>query len=36
MTENALLREAVFKGLREDRDAPAARKPGGVVPDTLP
>jgi bifunctional non-homologous end joining protein LigD len=28
VTENNLLREAVFKGLREDRDVPAARTPG--------
>jgi bifunctional non-homologous end joining protein LigD len=33
LTENALLREAVFKGLREDRRSPVARKPGGRVPD---
>jgi bifunctional non-homologous end joining protein LigD len=30
MTENELLREAVFKGLREDRGAPAARTPAGT------
>jgi bifunctional non-homologous end joining protein LigD len=29
MTENALLREAVFKGLRENRELPAERTPGG-------
>jgi bifunctional non-homologous end joining protein LigD len=29
VTENALLREAVFKGLREDREVPPARTPGG-------
>jgi hypothetical protein len=28
VTENNLLREAVFKGLREDREMPAARTPG--------
>jgi bifunctional non-homologous end joining protein LigD len=32
VTENNLLREAVFKGLREDREAPTARKPGGRTP----
>jgi bifunctional non-homologous end joining protein LigD len=36
LTENNLLREAVFKGLREDHEVPTARKPGGRVPDTLP
>jgi bifunctional non-homologous end joining protein LigD len=29
MTEHQLLREAVFKGLREDREVPPARPPGG-------
>jgi bifunctional non-homologous end joining protein LigD len=31
MTEHQLLREAVFKGLREDREAPAARTPAGTL-----
>ena len=35
LTENALLREAVFKGLREGREVPTARKPGGRVPNAL-
>jgi bifunctional non-homologous end joining protein LigD len=30
LTENALLREAVFKGLSEDRDVPAAATPTGM------
>ena len=30
MTEHQLLREAVFKGLREDREAPPARTPTGT------
>jgi bifunctional non-homologous end joining protein LigD len=29
VTENGLLREAVFKGLRENRELPAARTLGG-------
>jgi bifunctional non-homologous end joining protein LigD len=29
LTEHALLRESVFKGVREDREVPPARPPGG-------
>jgi bifunctional non-homologous end joining protein LigD len=35
LTENNLLREAVFKGLREDREVAVARKRGGKGQDGL-
>jgi bifunctional non-homologous end joining protein LigD len=35
VTENALLREAVFKGLRDDREMTVARKPGGKGQDAF-